>query len=256
MVDFGCDPGRIGEAARAVGDALGYVEVHIEQGPVLEAAGTPLGLVTVIDGASRGAVRVKSESGHDGAMPMAMRRDALAATAEMLLAIERRAAAEPHLVATVERLEVSNADVNTIPGEVSFTIDVRAPSDSSRKDALADIIAGIARIAEARGVEARTAFAYHAPTAACDASLVEELSAAVARRGYPTLRLPSGAGHDAMSFGGRIPFAMLLVRCRGGAGHNPAEYASPNDLGAATEVLVDFLEHFVPARPLNVRRED
>lgn len=189
-----------------------------------------MGLVTAINGASRGAVRVKGESGHDGAMPMAMRRDALAATAEMLLAIERRAAAEPHLVATVECLKVSNADVNTIPREVSFMIDVRAPSDSSLRDALADIVAEIARIAEARGVEAYAAFGYDAPAAVCDAGLVEGLAAAVARRGYTTLRLSSGSGHDATSFRGRIPFAMLFVRCRGGVSHNPAEYASAEDL--------------------------
>lgn len=139
LVAFGCDPERIGEAARAADDALGYVEVYIEQGPVLEAADAPLGLFTAICGTSHGAVRVRGESGHEGGVPMAMRRDALAASAEMLLAIERRATAEPHLVATVERLEVSNADVNTIPGEANFTIDVRAPSDSSRKDALADL---------------------------------------------------------------------------------------------------------------------
>jgi allantoate deiminase len=105
-------------------------------------------------------------------------------------------------------------------------------------------------------VDARAAFAYDAPTAVCDAWLVEGLAAAVARRGYPTLRLPSGPGHDAISLRGRIPFAVLSVRCRGWVSHNPTAYASPHDLDAVADVLADFIEHFVPARPLNVRRED
>ena len=237
LVAFGCDPERIGEAAGAADDALGYVEVHIEQGPVLEAADAPLGLVTAICGASRGAVRVKGESGHDGGMPMAMRRDALAGSAEMLLAIERRAAAEPHLVATVERLEVSNADVNTIPGEVNFTIDVRAPSEL--------LAQGCARCGCIRRADRCLR------RVACRRT--------GGRRRAP--RLPDAAAfkrpRPRRHFIQQAHSLRNVVRALPGLGQpQPHRYASPDDLGAAADVLADFAEHFVPLRLPNVRRED
>ncbi len=244
LEDFGCDPGAIAAAARP--RVLGYVELHIEQGPVLEAEALPVGVVTAINGANRGSVTVKGVGGHAGTVPMAMRRDALSASAEMILAIERRAAAEADLVATVGRLEVANGATNTVPGVVSFTLDVRHPADARRQAAVREIEVDIRAIAQTRGVEATVAMTYDAPAATCDPALTRALADSIGRHGLPVRAMPSGAGHDGMAFRGRIPFAMLFVRCRGGISHNPAEFAATDDIEIAARVLEDFVAHFVP----------
>ena len=244
LKEFGCDPERIASEARAPSDVLGYVELHIEQGPVLEAENLPVGVVTAINGATRGTVTVTGVAGHAGTVPMALRRDAIAAAAEMILAVEARARAERDLVGTVGRLILQSPATNTIAGQAAFSIDVRAPSDSQREAAVGDIETAIRAIAKRRGVEAEVSFTYRAPAAACDAALTDALAAAVARQGFRVLRLPSGAGHDAMALSGVLPFAMLFVRCKGGVSHNPAEYASPEDIDAGARALFDFLEHF------------
>jgi allantoate deiminase len=230
LVAFGCDPRRIAGEARPLENIIGYVEVHIEQGPVLESENRPVGLVTAISGASRGEIRVVGESAHAGATPMPLRRDALVAAAVMISAVESRARAEPDLVATIGRLEIAHPAANTVPGAVSFTLDVRAPDDAVRNAAVRDITESVAEIARARGVHAQVG-----------------LAASIERLGLAARRLPSGAGHDAMAFRGRIPFAMLFVRCRGGVSHNPAEYAAPEDIDIAAMVLFDFVERLAPA---------
>jgi len=241
---FGCDPAEISAAVRAPASTLGYVEVHIEQGPVLEAEGLPMGVVTAINGASRGSVTVTGISGHAGTMPMQLRRDALAAAAEMIAAIERRGRQVADLVATVGRLEVAGAATNTIPGRVTFSLDVRHPADHQRTAAIRDIESSIKSIAAARGIEVEVTIDHDAPAAPADAGLSERLGRAVAHIGVPVRRLPSGAGHDAMAFGGAIPFAMLFVRCRDGISHNPAEYASPADIDLAARALADFVDRW------------
>jgi allantoate deiminase len=150
LVAFGCDPSRIAEEARPFENVIGYVEVHIEQGPVLEFENRPVGVVTAISGASRGEVRIVGESAHAGATPMPLRRDALAAAAVMISAIESRAHAGPELVATIGRLEIAHPAANTVPGAVSFALDVRAPDDAVRKAAVRDITERIAEIVHAR----------------------------------------------------------------------------------------------------------
>jgi allantoate deiminase len=239
---FGCDPSRIAEEALSPDRALGYVEVHIEQGPVLEQEGLPVGIVTAIDGVTRGAVEVEGVAGHAGTVPMPMRKDALAAAAEMLLAIEAWARARSNLVATVGKLEVPGSAANTIPGRVRFTIDIRSPSDQERINAVGDIEQSVGAIARRRGVTARLLLGHEAPAAVCDARLSEQMAQAVESFGVTPRRLPSGAGHDAMAFDRIIPFAMLFVRCRGGVSHNPAEYASPEDIDLAARVLLNFLD--------------
>jgi allantoate deiminase len=244
LIAFGCDPSRVSGEAREPGRTLGYVELHIEQGPVLEAEGLPVAVVSAINGASRGHVVVRGESGHAGALPMTLRRDALAAAAEMILAIERRAKADVDLVATVGRIEVQHSATNTVPGLVTFSLDIRAPQDRSRKAAERDIIEAVASIARSRSVIADVDFAHDAPASTCDPHLSEALAASIARLGFKARRMPSGAGHDAMAFAGRIPFGMLFVRCRGGVSHNPAEYASQEDIDVGSRVLADFVDHF------------
>jgi allantoate deiminase len=249
LAAFGCDAATIPAAARKPEEILGYVEVHIEQGPVLEADGLALGIVTAINGASRGTVEILGEAGHAGTVPMALRHDALAAAAEMILMIEQRARSQAGLVATVGRLETPGGAVNTVPGKVAFSLDMRASSDEQRQRTASDIEAAIRAIAEARGCEARIHMGYDAPAAACDTRLVTALEQAAARRGERTVRLASGAGHDGMAFRGILPFAMLFVRCRRGVSHHPDEFTSSADIDAAARVLFDFIDHFDPTPP-------
>ena len=246
LAAFGCPALALSGLARRRQDYVGFIEVHIEQGPVLEAQGVPLGIVSAISGASRGTVVVTGQAGHAGTAPMHMRRDALTAAAAMALAVEARGRASPQLVATVGQFSVSGGAVNTVPGRVTFTLDVRAPDDQSRHAALADMRAAIAAIAAERGVAAEVSLVYDAPAAACDARLSGLLAQAAARCGFAAPSLPSGAGHDAMAFRNVLPFAMLFVRCKGGVSHNPAEYASPADIDAAARVLADCVAKFQP----------
>ena len=242
LVAFGCDPSRLPEEGMSPDRALGYVEVHIEQGPVLEKEGLPVGIVTAIDGVTRAAVEVEGVAGHAGTVPMPMRKDALTAAAEMLLAIEAWARSRSNLVATVGKLEVPGAAANTIPGRVRFTLDIRSPSDQERINAVGDIRQSLDAIARRRGVSARVSVGHEAPAAVCDQRLSDQLAAAVESFGIRPRRLPSGAGHDAMAFDRVIPFAMLFVRCRGGVSHNPDEFAAPADIDLAARVLATFLD--------------
>lgn len=241
---FGGDPARVAEAARDPASVLAYVELHIEQGPVLEAAGLPLGVVTAINGAERLALRVTGRAGHAGTVPMGLRRDALAAAAEMVLAAERLAAVEPELVATVGRLEVPAGAVNVIPGGVDFTLDLRAPCDEQRERVLAAIQAEWRAIAARRGVGLEARSLHQAPAVRCDPALVEALAAAVARQGLRVERLPSGAGHDAMAVARLCPVGMLFLRCTGGVSHHPDEAITEEDAGLAVATLLDFIRHF------------
>ena len=242
LTAFGCDPSRVAAEKRWPDRILGYAEMHIEQGPVLEKEGLPLGVVTTIDGVSRGTIDVEGTAGHAGTVPMAMRHDALAAAAEMLLAIEDRARRQPNLVATVGRLEIPRSAPNTIPGRVRFTLDLRGPIDAERLKAVDDVKTMIAAIAARRGVSARLTPGHQAPAAHCNERLSDLLAAAAESCGVTPRRMPSGAGHDAMAFDKIIPFAMLFVRCRGGVSHNPDEYASPADIDIAARVLSIFLD--------------
>jgi allantoate deiminase len=242
LTAFGCDPSRLSAEKRSPDRCIGYVEVHIEQGPVLENEGLPLGIVTAIDGITRGIVEVEGVAGHAGTVPMAMRSDALAAAAEMLLAVEERARTWPNLVATVGKLDVPRSAPNTIPGRVRFTLDIRSPSDGERIKAVDDIKAAIAAIAQRRGVTQRFTLGHNASAAHCDDRLSDQLAAAAETYGTTPKRMPSGAGHDAMAFDKIIPFAMLFVRCRAGVSHNPDEFASPADIDIAARVLAAFLD--------------
>ena len=242
LVAFGSDPSRLREEALSPDHALGYVEVHIEQGPVLEKEGLPVGIVTAIDGITRGTVDVEGVAGHAGTVPMPMRHDALAAAAEMLLAVEERARSRSNLVATVGKIDVPEAAANTIPGKARFTLDIRSPSDEERISAVSDIKTAFAAIAQRRGVTAKLSVGHEVPAALCDQKLSGQMAAAVEALGFAPRLLPSGAGHDAMAFDQLIPFAMLFVRCRGGVSHNPAEFAAPADIDIAARVLLNFLD--------------
>lgn len=246
LVAFGCDPARSGEVAMVRGAALGFIELHIEQGPVLERADQPVGVVTAINGARRLKVVVEGKAGHAGTVPMTMRCDSLAAAAEMVLAVERIAKATADVVATVGVIDARPGAVNVIPGQTMFTIDARAPDDV-RRDAACDSIAdAIDGIAARRGLVATIETTHRAPATACDPALIAALTAAAERAGYAPLQLPSGAGHDAMAMAALCPVAMLFVRCAGGVSHHPAEAITLEDADAAMRVLLDFLRNYTP----------
>ncbi len=217
---------------------LGYLEIHIEQGPVLEAENRPVGLVTAIQGVSRGSCRVIGSAGHAGTVPMPLRRDALTAAAEMVLAVERIGRETEGLVSTIGQLRVPGGAVNTIPGSVEFSLDFRSEIDAVRKDAEMRIRQAIEAIASARKVEAKLAFPYDAPASECDPGLrllMAEAAESVVQK--PIRLLASGAGHDAMSFRGKLPFMMLFVRSKAGISHSPEEFTSEADLGIGTATL-------------------
>ena len=243
---FGCDPAAIPSIARRRERVLGYVEVHIEQGPVLEERKLPVGIVSAIAGASRFRIEVIGEAGHAGTVPMDLRKDALVAAAEMVMAVERRAhgASEPGLVATVGSIEAAPGAPNVIPGRAKFSLDIRAPVDADRFRAIEELTTAFSTLASRRHVRVRVEKFYDEPAVTCDPGLVAQLEAAVERAGVQPMRLPSGAGHDGLAIAALCPIAMLFVRCKGGISHNPAESITVKDADVATGVLLDFLRHY------------
>jgi len=243
---YGKNPDDIAKAAYSPQDALAYVEVHIEQGPLLEAEREALGVVTGIVGQSRFRVTVTGEAGHAGTVPMTLRRDALAGAAAMILMVERVAKdfAAERTVATVGRIEAMPGAINIIPATASFTIDLRAMSDQARQAAMAAIRREARAIAEARHLAVVFDPFHEEPAVACDAGLQERLAAAIRELGGRALRLPSGAGHDAQVMAHLCPAGMMFVRCRHGISHNPAEYCSPADMGLAAAALIRFIEDY------------
>jgi allantoate deiminase len=245
---FGCNPLEIHRIPRQKERVLAFCEVHIEQGPVLEAEKLPVGVVTAISGASRFTIVVDGVAGHAGTVPMQLRQDALCAAAEMVLAIERIARETEDLVATVGRLEALPGAVNVIPSGAQFTLDIRSPSDQVRATSVARLREAFERIAANRRVRVDLRKGYDAPAATCDAALIEQLEASVSRAGIRPLRLPSGAGHDGLAMVALCPIAMLFVRCKDGISHNPAESITTEDADIAVRVLTDFVRTYDPSR--------
>jgi allantoate deiminase len=245
---YGKMPQDIAAAAYRPQDAAAYVEVHIEQGPVLEANGEPLGVVTGIVGQTRLRVTVTGEAGHAGTVPMALRHDAFAGAAEMALAVERIAREHPEdgMVGTVGRIETMPGAVNIVPGRVVFTVDLRSLTDELRTAAVERLKADVEAIAQARGLKAVVENFHEVATAHCAPQLQDALAASVTELGHNAIPLPSGAGHDAQIMSRLCPSAMLFVRCRGGISHNPAEFASVSDMGLAIAALIRFIEKFQP----------
>lgn len=247
MIAAGLDPARVGEAAIDTGRLGAYVEVHIEQGPVLLQEGSALGVVTSIAGGTRHTLTVRGEAGHAGTVPMPMRRDALAAAAQMVLAIEKRCSAGGSLVGTVGILRVKDGTGNVIPGVVEFSADIRAADDATREAAEEDAFAECEAIAARRGVMLERVRTHYVRAAPCAAWLQHAIAHAIEavdapRPGREARRLASGAGHDAMIMAEAIDVGMLFVRCgAGGVSHNPAETVDAEDAGAAAQALLAFL---------------
>ena len=209
---------------------LGFVEVHIEQGPVLNELDLPLGIVTSINGSIRYVGEVRGLASHAGTTPMDRRRDAAAAVAELILYVEERAGAVPEVVGTVGQLQVPNGSINVIPGRCRFSLDLRATTDAARDALDADVRARLAQICERRGVSFTLERTEAAAAAPSDAHWQSRWERAVNALGLPVHRMPSGAGHDAMKLHQAMPQAMLFQRGLNlGISHNPLEAISNDD---------------------------
>lgn len=222
-------------------ELLGYVETHIEQGPVLEAAGLATGVVSGIVGQSRFKFMWKGRAGHAGTTPMRLRRDAFAGAAEFAVAVERLARKTRGLVATIGVLEVPGGASNVIPGEVRHTLDVRHPDDGVRRLAIAKLREVAVTIASRRSLRCTWKTTQNDRAVACSPALTARLAESVRRVQGRSIEVASGAGHDAVAMSRLCPVAMLFVRSRGGLSHHPDEFTSARDLGVALRVMVDFL---------------
>jgi allantoate deiminase len=247
---YGKDPGEIPAAAIPREQAAAFIEVHIEQGPVLETDGLPLGIVTAISGQTRFECALTGAAGHAGTVPMQLRRDALAGAAEITLAGEKIAHDffADAMVATVGKFEVRPGAANVIPGIVRFTLDLRAASDPARASAIERFEREAQEIAARRGLILTLECTNRLETTPCDPALQDQLAAAVESVGAKPMRLPAGAGHDGLMMAKLCPIGMIFVRCKGGISHSPAEYASAEDMGLAVAALVRFIETFQPPR--------
>jgi allantoate deiminase len=244
MRRFGLDPAAVPRAARRREDILAYVELHIEQGPVLEAENQPIGVVTAISGATRFNIALEGEAGHAGTVPMGLRRDALAGAAECIAAIERLCAAGEGAAGTVGQIAAEPGAANVIPGRARFSVDLRAPGDELREETVARVLAAVEAIAARRGLIARIVRTHENATAPCAPWLRAQLGEAVAAEGYPIRELPSGAGHDGMAMIDIADIAMLFVRCRRGVSHHPGEHVSDEDVAVSAQVLSRFIRSF------------
>jgi allantoate deiminase len=238
LIAFGGDPDGAEALARDLARYRGYLEVHIEQGPQLEAKDLPVGIVSAINGITRAHAHVIGEAGHAGTVPMNMRRDALAAVAEMIGIVERAGSTRTDTVATVGVAQVQPGAINVIPARVDFTLDARAPDDAVREAMVQDIMAECQAAAQRRGVELVIEPFMDSPATPMDKGLIEQLEAAVRGLNIEPLHLSSGAGHDAVAMANLCPSAMLFVRCKGGISHNPAESITVEDADAAARVLL------------------
>jgi allantoate deiminase len=243
LVAFGGDPSGIAALARKPGSVKAYLEVHIEQGPVLEVEGEAVGIVTAINAQSRAAVRVSGEAGHAGTVPMKLRKDALTAAAEMALALEDIAASHDQAVGTVGVFRPDPGATNVVPGAVDFTIDYRAPIGATVAAMERQIQHRFGEIAARRAVGLTITPYSREDATPMAAELQEALAAGIARTGsnLSARRLPSGAGHDAMAMARLCPSAMLFVRCEKGISHSPLENMTELDAGIAIRVLIETI---------------
>jgi len=241
---FGRKPFVLPRPAHRKSELLGYLEVHIEQGPVLEAKRAAVGVVSAIAGQTRGQIVFRGRAGHAGTTPMAQRRDALAGAAEWILSVEALARRKAPLVATVGTAAVSPGAPNVIPAEATLSLDLRHPRDGERRRALRTLLTAGRKIARNRRLTFTWRRTQDDNAVACSPELTRRLAASVrAVQGRP-LALVSGAGHDGVVVSALAPVAMLFVRCHRGLSHHPDEFAAPKDLETALRVVVDFLTQF------------
>ncbi len=243
MAHAGLDPQEIPKLLRFPDQYLGFIEVHIEQGPVLNELDLPLGVVTSINGSVRCAGEIIGTACHAGTTPMSRRSDAAAAVAELILAVEKRAAQDGDSVGTVGQLVVPNGSVNVVPGRCQFSLDMRAPTNAQRDALVRDVLAELAHICDRRRVLCTIEETMRAAAAPSAPAWQQRWEQAVNSRGVPLFHLPSGAGHDAMKMHEVMPQAMLFVRGQNaGISHNPLESSTSDDIQLAVEAFITLVE--------------
>lgn len=243
---FGLRPQNIAQSCGLTADTFAALEVHIEQGPVLDMENLPLAVVEAIVGQSRFELTFTGEANHAGTTPMAIRHDALAAAAQWVTDVERYAANYQQLVATVGQLEVSPGAVNVVPGSVRATLDVRHPKDESRHAAVANLLTKAELAAAQRGVRVSARAMSKQAAVPMNRELVVALQQAANRAGFEAHQMFSGAGHDAMILASHVPTAMLFVRSPGGLSHHPDEAVRSDDVEAALGTVLEFLRKLEP----------
>jgi len=241
IADFGLNPAEIAQAA--IGDdVFGYVEFHIEQGPVLENVGRPLGVVEAIAGQSRLEFTFVGHANHAGTTPMNLRHDALAAAAEWVGAVEQRAQTTSGLVATVGAIQAKPGATNVIAGETRVTLDVRHQSDQVRSTAVDYFTRQAEDIAKRRGLSVRSNVLLNQRAVPMDPFLVGQVEQAVSSAGCEPYRMASGAGHDAMILAEKVPAVMIFLRTPGGISHDPAESVEVGDVAKAIDCGLHLLD--------------
>ena len=248
MQHAGLNIDDIPKLQRQPADYLGFVELHIEQGPVLNELDMPLGIVTSINGSIRMQCEIIGTASHAGTTPMDRRADAATALAELALYVEQRALTDGDSVATIGMLQVPNGSVNVVPGRCLFSLDMRAPVNAQRDALAADILAALQRICEKRGLRYTAEESMRAAAAPSAPAWQARWEAAVSSLGLPLHRMPSGAGHDAMKLHEIMPQAMLFVRGQNsGISHNPLESSTNDDMQLAFEAFMHLLTHLDPS---------
>jgi beta-ureidopropionase / N-carbamoyl-L-amino-acid hydrolase len=242
MAAAGLDVAGIAALQRNAADYLGFVEVHVEQGPVLNAMDLPLGVVTSINGSVRFVAEVQGMASHAGTTPMATRRDAAVAVAELALYLEKRASEAPNLVGTMGMLQVPGGSINVVPGRCSFSLDIRATTDAVRDACVADVQAQLQHICQRRGLQFTLEETVRVPAAPSHPQWQQRWANAVQALGLPLHAMPSGAGHDAMKLHELMPQAMLFVRGENaGISHNPLESSTNDDIQLCVQAFQDLL---------------
>ncbi|QYY26662.1 MULTISPECIES: 2-oxo-4-hydroxy-4-carboxy-5-ureidoimidazoline decarboxylase [unclassified Diaphorobacter] len=235
--------GDIPKLRRDAARYLGFIEVHIEQGPVLNELDIPLGVVTSINGGVRYVCEMLGMASHAGTTPMDRRRDAALGVAELALYMEQRAARDGDSVATIGMLQVPGGSINVVPGKCSFSMDMRAPTDAQRDAMVADVLAQLEEIAQRRGLQYKAELAMKVAAAPSAPAWQHRWEKAVDALGVPVYRMPSGAGHDAMKLHEIMPQAMLFVRgLHGGISHNPLESSTADDIQLAVDAFSHVLQ--------------
>lgn len=250
--DFGLDPTEIAQARLSDG-VFGYLEFHIEQGPVLEKLGMPLGVVEAIAGQSRLEVIFLGRANHAGTTPMDARHDAVAGAAEWIVEVERVARRVPGLVATVGSVDVKPGTTNVIAGEVQLSLDVRHSVEATRMSAVDELIRRAEQIAQSRGLSMRRNSWLNQKGVAMDPFLIGQIEEAIRKTGCEPHRMVSGAGHDAMILAEKVPAAMIFLRTPGGISHDPMESVAVDDVAEAIECGVYLLDQLASS-PLVQKR--
>jgi allantoate deiminase len=242
--DFGLNPKKIPSIARDQKNALGYIEAHIEQGPVLESQNLPVGVVSSITGIERHAVSIKGQAGHAGTVPMRLRKDALVAASLYVQWVDTYCKETEDMVGVVGKIEIGPNSVNVIPESAKLTIELRSPYKDVRVRARKALSMLTSRLVDS-GFAVNSELLYSQEGLICDQVLVRKLETAIQKENIPPVKLYSGAGHDALAMAALCPVAMLFVRCKDGLSHHHEESVDINDAIAAKRVLKRFIRDFI-----------